>query len=100
MILISIIHFIVIALALSSPFFLSYKLIFALVILYEIQILILKGCILTKIQFKNEKKDYSYWVYMLEKMGFHPNYRNLKIFLDYILPLIILLIAYLYQTNV
>ena len=99
MILISIVRLIIIILALSSPFFLSYKIILLLVILYQLQLLVFGGCVLTKVQFKDRAESYSYWAYVLEKAGFHPNYKKLKIFLDYILPVAILLIAYLYQTS-
>ena len=99
----SITHTILILLAWASPFWLDWKIIFICLALYELQILIFKGCTITAIQFERSIKKqsnmtmYAYWS---EKLGFRlseeqKNKLNFKS--KYIMPLIIFLITIIWQ---
>ncbi len=95
-------HTIIILLAWLSPFWLDWKLIFICSALYWLQILIFKGCILTNIQFKDKikltkKSDRTMYAFWADWLGFKPNRKKLKFLAVYIMPLIVLIIAILWQ---
>ena len=92
-----IIHLILIILAWLSPFYLNYKIIAFLVILYYIQIIIFKSCLLTTAQFKENASEMTMYTHSLEKLGFKINRKRLKFISSWIIPLIILFIAIIFQ---
>ena len=92
-------HLIIILLVLSSPFWLSWKIITIFILLYYLQLFFLKNCVLTKLQFNEPERDTTFYSYYLTKLGFKVNKRKLKIFLDYVLPWVILLISFLLQIH-
>jgi len=96
--ILAIIHTIVILFAWLSPFWLDWKIIFICLVLYELQIFIFRGCILTNLQFKKERKNnmtmYAFWA---EKMGFKPNRKRLSFSSSYIMPAIILIVTIIWQ---
>jgi len=98
--ILAIIHTIIIILAWLSPFWLDWKLIFFCLILYYVQLLIFKGCVLTNIQFnKNIRKasDMTMYAYWANKFGIKVNKKKLKFESDYIMPAIILIITIVWQ---
>ena len=82
--------------AYSSPFLFDWKLILIGVIILLLQFIILKQCILTTAQFGDEKYITFYTIY-LEMLGFKFKQRNIYIFMRYLMPFIVLIIALLYQ---
>lgn len=94
--LLGLIHFILIVVVWSSPLLFDWKIILAGIVGYYLQIVILKGCILTKLQFGLED-DNTFYFYLLKFLGIELNKRRLKIFLDYILPFSLLFISILIQ---
>jgi len=90
-------HLILIILAWTSPFWLNWKWITGLIILNYIQIIIFKGCVLTLAQFEKEGKQMTIYTYVLESLGFKVNRQKMKFIARYIMPIIIFLIAILWQ---
>ena len=89
-------HLALIILAYSSPFLISWKLITVGVFLLLIQFVVLKQCILTTAQFGREKYMTFYTIYF-EKLGFRFKRKNLYIFMRYLMPFIVLVIALIWQ---
>lgn len=87
------IHLALIMCVLASPFWLSWKIILVCIALYYLQILIFKNCILTIIQFNTKDHNDSFYSHYLNRLGFRVNKHKLRIFLDYILPWLLFLIA-------
>jgi len=93
--MIGFIHLILIALVVSSPVWLDWRLILLGIIIYYIQIIVFGGCLLSQWQFKN--KEERFWGYYIKKLGFTVDKKKLDIFLDYVLPGLILGIAIVVQ---
>lgn len=97
--LVAIIHLLFIILAYSSPFWLDWKLIALGISLYIIQIIFFKTCILSYIQFEN--KNISFVGIGIEKflgiLNIKIKHSNIRLFLNYLLPILILLMAYILQ---
>ncbi len=94
------VHIILVILAWTSPFYLSWKIIALLIILNYVQILIFKGCILTNLQFKNKINKYTdmtMYSYSLELLGYKFNRKKIKFLSKYIFPVIIMGIALIWQ---
>ncbi len=89
-------HLIIILAVLSSPFWLSWKIILIFIFLYYFQLFFFKNCLLTKLQFNETTRDTTFYSHYLEKLGIKINKRKLRIFLDYILPWIILTISIIF----
>jgi len=87
----------VIAAFYASPFLVSWKIIAVIVTLYYLQLFILGNCILTLWQFQERDRTTSFYAYVLERMGFHPDRERVRIVVDYIIPWCVLLAALLYQ---
>lgn len=90
------IHLFLIILAYSSPFLFDWKLILIGVIMLLLQFIILKQCVLTTAQFGDEKYMTFYTIY-LEILGFKFRRKSIYIFMRYVMPFIVLIIALLYQ---
>jgi len=91
------IYLILILLVWTSPVLLSWKIIFLFIILYYFQLFVFGDCILTKRQFKTKKRSETFYSYYLEKLGLRINKEKLVFFLDYVLPWLLLVIAYVVQ---
>jgi len=94
--LIFLIHLILIILIYASPFLFSCKLILIGVLYIYIQEIFLKGCFLTHMQFGKDPEMTFYYEY-LTMLGFKVNKRKLKFFMAWIMPLIILGFALIWQ---
>ena len=90
-------HLIIILVIFSSPFWLSWKLIVIAIFIYYVQLLLFKNCILTTLQFQEKDRNTTFYSYYLEKLGFNVNKKKLRLFLDYILPWLILGAAFFIQ---
>ena len=76
------IHTIIMLFAWVSPFWLDWKIIGIILILYLGQIILFKGCMLTNLQFDKKlkaKNDMTLTAYWLEKIGKKPNRKILRI---------------------
>jgi len=97
--LIGILHLILILLVFSSPAWLNWKLILLLWILNLFQIWIFGGCLLSQYQFK--RKNQGFYRYYIDK--FFPKNRikekYLNFFLDYLIPIILVIIAFIIQNR-
>ena len=90
-------HLLVVLALWSSPFWLSWKIILLVILLYYIQLLIFGDCLLIKWRFKTKKRVMTIYTQILEYFGFKPD-RKLLVFLsDYIFPWIIFLTAFITQ---
>jgi|SRR5260221_11853694 len=89
------VHFLLIIAAYLSPFFLDIKLIIIGFLLYHLQLKIFDECVLTAIQFDTKKA--SFYHYYLTKLGFKLNKKKVMFVVGNIMPLIILLVAIVYQ---
>ena len=91
------VHLVIILLCWASPFFLPWKFILFGIVLYYLQNIFLKGCIVSYLQFgDHEETMYSYY---LTKLGVHFNRKRLRFVTDHIFPWTILLIALIYQSK-
>lgn len=93
-----ILHIFIIVLVYLSPFLLSWKIILFFIGLYYLQLLIFGNCILTIKQFKEKNRDTTLYSYILNKLGFNPDKRKVRIAVDYFIPWIILAISLVWQT--
>lgn len=91
------VHLFLIFLVWISPILFDWKIIFLLILVYYLQLVIFGGCILSKKQFGSNKREETFYSYYLCKMGIDVNKRKLVFFLDYILPWVLLIVAYVIQ---
>jgi len=92
--LVMVLHFLIVLGVFLSPILVSWKYVMILVVAYYVQLAVLGGCILTQIQFR---RDVGFYYFYLRKIGFHPNKRQLNLFVDYLLPWLVLGAAVLWQ---
>ncbi|NTV22526.1 MAG: hypothetical protein HGB03_03100 [Candidatus Yonathbacteria bacterium] len=90
-------HLLLIIAVWSSPFWLPWELILIGIILYYLQLLLVGDCILTKWQFKSQRREMTFYAHVLEKLGFQFDRHKVRFTADYIMPGIILGIALLWQ---
>jgi len=98
--ILALIHTLIILFAWASPFWLTWKIIFPITLIYFLQIIIFKSCIITNLQFnKNIKKtsDITMAAYWANKLGYRVNKKILKLFSDYINPTLIIIITVIWQ---
>ena len=89
-------HLILIIIANISPILFSWHLILIGGIILILQFVFLHGCILTKQQFgKND--DLTFYTVYLEMMGFKPNRKVLKKYLQFVHPFVLLFVALVLQ---
>jgi len=81
--------------AYASPWFLPWQIILIVFILYRIQLLVLKNCILSLYQFGDQKE--TFWYYYLEKIFPRINKRYLDIVTDDIMPVLVVILAFIIQ---
>jgi len=93
--LIHILHLFIILFCWLSPFFLPWKLILAGILVYYLQNIFFKGCIISYLQFGNhEETMYSYF---FTKLRINFNRLKLRFVTDHVFPWLILLVALIYQ---
>lgn len=97
--LIPLLHSILIVGIWLAPFFVEWKIFLALIILYYLQLFIVGNCILTIWQLGERKRDATFYWWALEKFGFHLDKTKVRIFVDTILPWILLAIALTWQVG-
>ena len=90
------VHLILVLFAYLSPFLFRLKIIIFAIILLFLQFSLVGGCILSKVQFNNAK-DTTFLYPYLTMLGLELNPRKFKKFTGYILPLIVLFIAVVWQ---
>jgi len=93
-------HILLAFLAVTSPFWLDWKIVFLGLALYGLQLVTFKGCILTNIQFKGgitKKTDGSIYTFWAEKLGFKPNRKKLNFVVDYLMTPAVLIITIIWQ---
>jgi hypothetical protein len=93
---IAIAHLIIIIAAYLSPFYIPLQIIFIIILLYYFQLLIFKGCILSKAQF-GSTNDRFVKHYFEKITGIKVDREKMDIILDKVIPALILLTAYIYQ---
>jgi len=75
-------HLLVIIVFILTPFLLPYYIIFCLVMLFYLQNLLFKNCVLTKAQLKDKdgiaEDEASFYVYYFKKMGLRFNAQKVK----------------------
>jgi hypothetical protein len=91
----------VIFLYISTPFYLAWPWIFLLVVLFYLQNLLFKNCLLTNAQLKDRKDvaecERSFYAYYFKKMGLKINPVWVKKYFAYSLLWTVLAIALLWQ---
>jgi hypothetical protein len=93
--IIPILHLVIIILAWSSPWWLDWKLIVAGYVIYLLQNLIFKRCILSISQFGNTRE--SFYSHYLHKAGFQWPTEKINFIVDYIVPPLLIIAALIYQ---
>ena len=91
------IHLILILLVWASPFLLGWKVILFFIILYYVQITLFKECLLSREQFNGKKERTIFYHYYLGMMGIKVDKENARIFVDYVVPWIIFILAIVLQ---
>ena len=95
----ALLHLLVIIIAYSSPFWLDWRLFFIGLALYYIQILIFKGCVLTWAQYGTFKESFSnrFFTKILGFLGFKTTKESIQYFLNYYLPLLLIITCIIWQ---
>lgn len=93
--IILILHLFIIIIVFLSPWFVSWKYIILIFILFWLQLVIFKGCILTQLQFGNKNEGFYY--HYVKKL--FPNIKQNLInnIVKFVIPLIIIIMALLIQ---
>jgi hypothetical protein len=89
-------HLLFILIAWTSPLWFDWKLIVIGVIILALQYLIIGGCYLTFLE-AGKDLDETFYHYHLSKTFPKLNKKKVKIFVRYILPILIIVIAYIIQ---
>lgn len=92
---VSLIHLFIIVAAYVSPFLLNWKIVLIGVLIYVPFSAFMKYCPLTRLQFGSTKHSFNW--YYLNKVGINISEKKLDIYLRYIVPLAVFLIAVLWQ---
>ena len=90
-------HIIIIALVYLSPWFLPWWCIGLLFILYWLQLVVFKGCIISQAQFGRHQPGFYY--HYLSKIYPNIKSRHIDLWVDYIIPLFLILLAYILQSD-
>jgi hypothetical protein len=84
----------------SSFLWLDWKILLIIYILYTLQMIIFKGCILINWQTNKsltKETDMTMYAFWAEKFGYKVNRNKLKISSKWIMPVVILLLSLLWQ---
>jgi hypothetical protein len=95
--LLPIIHIGVIILVFGSPWLIPWPYVLLIMIAYQIQLIIFKGCVLSQWQFNN--RDEGFYYHYLSQIFPKIKKRIIDIVLDYIVPVVIVGLAYVIQTR-
>ncbi|MCR4284876.1 MAG: hypothetical protein NUV97_02430 [archaeon] len=90
-------HLIILILAWSSPFWVPWIFILAIILAYQLQIIFIGDCILTKKQFANENEKVTFNSFLLSLFGINISKEKAETLAKYTLPMIILTLALLWQ---
>jgi len=92
------IHLFLIVVSLSTPFWLDWKFILIGIVILQLQWLILDGCYLTFLE-TGRNKDITFWYLYLSKIWPNLNMRKTKLIVRYLIPVLVLITAYLLQAG-
>ena len=81
----------------ASPLLLNVQIIALGALIFWLQVLLLGGCLLTRLQFPAEYRHKSFHVHCLEKLGFSFDRKAVDFFVDRIVPFCILVLAMFWQ---
>jgi len=82
----------------TSPFYLDWRIVIVTVVLYHLQIYLVKGCILSRWQFGKESEGFFY--HYLRRFGFNPTKEGLSFVLGYIIPGAMIILAVALQVEI
>ena len=91
------VHLVLIICIYISPFIISWKIILLFIFLYYLQLIVFRDCILTRKQFKTNKRSETFYHYYLSKLGFKLDKYKVRFTADYVIPWIILIVAIILQ---
>jgi hypothetical protein len=96
----ALLHVIIILAIYSMPWWLDWRLIIVYGLLNYLQVKILGGCIISQYQFRN--KHEGFYKHYINKFFPKNNITNkeLNIILDYVLPIILVILGYVIQKNI
>ncbi len=86
-------HSIILIIIWVSAFFVPWYVIAIGIAAYYIQLMTIGDCILTRVQFQTTKRETTFYTFIFNKLGLHPNPRRMVLISDYVLPWIALAIA-------
>jgi len=95
--LISVVHFLLIIVAIFSPFIFSWWIIVLGSVILWLQYYFVGNCVLTKKQFSSKDKDMTYWYFILSKFFPNINKKKVKKIVRNILPVSIILLSIIIQ---
>ncbi len=97
--IVSFAHGIIVILAYSSPFWLDWRIFFVLFVLYFLQIIIFKGCVLSYLEYGTFRQSFStnFVATILGFLGLKVEKRSIKYFLDRVLPALLIFLAVIWQ---
>jgi len=81
---------------LALPFLISWKILLIVLVFYFLQFAIFKNCLINKMHFKQDDDAVFLYPY-LKMLGWRLNYRKSKILLRYALPVILFILAIIWQ---
>lgn len=94
---IALLHVFIIIVIYTTPFWLNWKLIIVYMILNLLQIKIFGGCIVSQYQFKNKHEGfYKHYINKFFPKNKITN-KQLNIILDYIVPIVLVIVGYMVQ---
>ena len=90
-------HLIIVVFIWASPFYLSWKIILAFIVLYYIQLVVIGDCILIKKQYSTKKRKITIYTQILENLGFKVNRKILVFLSDYVFPWVVFGVSLFWQ---
>lgn len=94
---IALLHFGLVIFVYVSPFVISWKAILFLLGIYYLQLVFVKDCVLTLLEFGEGAAHTSFHHHYLTRLGFSIQKEKLSFALDYIIPWIVLTVALFWQ---
>lgn len=91
----ALIHLVIIICVYLSPLFIPWQYVLIIFILYRLQLYIWGGCILSNLQFG--KKDEGFYFHYLKKVFPNITNKTIDLIVDNIIPITIIIIAYIIQ---
>lgn len=81
--------------AYASPWFVDWRIVLLIFILYRLQFIVFGNCVLSKAEFGETYT--TFWHYYVKKIWPNVNKKKLDLITDWVLPILIVLIAYIIQ---